>query len=267
MSANTTPETHKILCSGCHARLTVRKSDAGKKINCPKCRKAIDWAGAAKTPSSRPEKPATKAVKSDINIAAGVQAAPATASKNASSDSDDWGAPTRKLDPAPNRNAHSSTDDRDESVSGLVKWGGGGVVAVLLIVGCYYLFTALFSGPAVGNLNGKVYLGNVLLNSGTVTFYGRSTRITCTVQSDGTYQANGIERGELIITVVQLNPKFKDGATRRKEAKGKIENLIDDDEKQHLLPEIYADTMTSPLRFTLQKNSDIYDIHLEKDLE
>ena len=50
-----------------------------------------------------------------------------------------------------------------------------------------------------------------------------------------------------------MNPKFKDGATRKKEAMEKIENPTDDGEKQHLLPEIYSNTMTSPLPLTCKK--------------
>jgi DNA-directed RNA polymerase subunit M/transcription elongation factor TFIIS len=265
MHANTKTETMKISCSGCHAHLTVKKADEGKKIKCPKCREPIVCSATAPTELSPQKKPSAK---SENHLMATVQPASAPVATMASADSDDWGAPTRKTNPAPKRTAPASAGDGDEKVSGLVKWGGGGVVAVLLIVGCYYLYGALLAGPSVGNLSGKVYFGDTLLNSGKVVFTPKSGKsVPCAIRPDGTYEAKGIERGELIITVIQLNPKYKDGATRKKEAMEKIENPVNDGETQYLLPEIYADTMKSPLRFDLQKSSDTYDIHLEMELE
>ncbi len=228
MSAKSTPETVKISCPTCHVCLTVKKADENATIKCPNCRKEIGGAATARSGPSAKKKSPTKAKPAESGAEVG---------------------------------------EANEGVSGLVKWGGGGVAAVLLILGCYYLYTWLFAGPAVGTLNGKVYLADALLASGTVALYPKSgDSISCTIRADGTYEAKGVERGELIITVVQLNPKFKDGATRRKEAKGKIENLPEDGEKQHLLPEIYAHSTSSPLRFTLQKSSDAYDIYLSKEL-
>jgi hypothetical protein len=161
-------------------------------------------------------------------------------------------------------------DDDAPAASRIVKWGGlcAGIL-LLLLVGYYVVSFALsfIAAPTVGDISGKVYLNNSPLNSGMVSFFPRSGKqVQCSIQSDGRYEAKNVEFGELIVTVVQPNPKYKSKGQRRKEAKGKLEDRPPDDgEPEHLLPEIYRDSTTSPLKFTLDKRSATYEIRVDSE--
>jgi hypothetical protein len=181
-----------------------------------------------------------------------------------------WNAPPPPPPPpksAPPRPKPAARSYDGEGASALVKWGGGLVVVFLFLVGSYYAYSALFSGPSVGKLNGKVYLGSELVKAGKVSFYPKSgNHTTCEITAEGAYEASGVERGELIITVVHFNPDYKDGATLKKAMKDFKEGTAAFPKnvgKMHLLPEVYANSETSPLRFTFEKSSDTHDIKLD----
>ena len=109
-----------------------------------------------------------------------------------------------KSKPPTKRTSPPNTEESGEGLSPLVKWGGSSVLVALLLIGCYFVYTAFLSGPSLGNITGKVYLGDKLLGSGKVIFTAKSgISVTCIIRPDGTYEAKGIERGELFIAVMQ----------------------------------------------------------------
>lgn len=303
MPANIKPGTFLFLCQSCGARLAAKEANRGKKIKCPKCQKVtLCKPPSAKSKQSVPAVPAATAptkVKKDTTPAPAKNRVPVKSSANVkpspppkkpkapsppppsapppepledaapSFKNDTWNAPPPKPKPAaakPTPSRRSKKND-GEGMSSMVIWGSVFIFLFLLGAGSYYVYSAFLSAPTVGTLSGKVVhddkalpFGNVILNPKTGV-----PPIICPIQPDGSYQAKEVPYGELIICVVQLNPEWKSGAALRKEAKGKLENVATlTNAKQHLLPEIYADTMTSPLRFTLNKSADKFDINLPK---
>jgi hypothetical protein len=272
----TSTDTFKISCDACGARVTVKKADEGKKTKCPKCRSVLickPQTEASPPASTKAESPPAAPLQTDAKSASTAYPAPASIPPATSIDSREWGTAISKKAPAPLKAAAAASDDEETPrASSLVIWGGGGVAAVLVIVGCYYLFAfiiSFFAAPPVGTISGKVYFDDTPVKSGIVAFFPKKGEpIQCSIQPDGTYEAKGVEYGDLIVTVMQKNPKFKDGFTRRMEAKkaGKRhDEVVDDGEKMHLLPEIYADSQTSPLRFTLDKSIATNEIRLSDE--
>ena len=170
--------------------------------------------------------------------------------------------PAKKIQPPPRKAPATSGDS--EPLSPLVKWGVAALLGVLLIVGVVYLISA-FSGPSVGMITGQVLYDNAPVKSGQVAFMPKSgIPIVCPIKEDGTYEAKGVDYGELIITVVQPNPDYKDQVTLLKEAKGKLAKLPEANQKMNLLPEIYSAATTSPLRFKMEKGKNTHEIRLDK---
>ena len=107
------------------------------------------------------------------------------------------------------------------------------------------------------------------VTSGQVSFLGADGKPVCAdIQPDGTYQAKKVPVGEAIITVVRYDDTAQRGPVE-KPKEWETAPFIDPKTQydlfapKNLLPDLYSDPATTPLRFKVQGGSNAHDIKLD----
>jgi hypothetical protein len=147
-----------------------------------------------------------------------------------------------------------------------------GLLNLLLLSGC-----GLGAG-AHARVKGKVTLDGKTVPTGTISFFGPDKRVASTqIQSDGSYDIPDAPVGENTITVETPDPSKMMGpmgpvgqGTRppgvgmpadKDPGKG---GLITSPDKIVPVPPIYHKAETSPIKYTVQKTDQEYDVKLTK---
>jgi hypothetical protein len=144
-----------------------------------------------------------------------------------------------------------------------------GMLTLLLFSGCGF-----GAGPRA-RVKGKVTFSNKSLTAGTITFFGADKRSgTSQIKSDGSYEIPDAPVGEVTITVEtpSVNQMMGHvGQEKRPPGVGAMPADMDPGAKGGLItspdkivpvPAIYNKQETSPLKYTVRKEDQEYDVKL-----
>jgi hypothetical protein len=128
------------------------------------------------------------------------------------------------------------------------------------------LLTAFGCVPGVekGQVRGKVFFRDRMLESGTVRFIGPDGKPSWSVIGpDGTYQVSDVAPGTATITVVS-HGRVPKGFKAVHQPPGKPPGIepIGPEEKPIAIPSRYGQPGSSELRFTVQPGKQKYDVKL-----
>jgi hypothetical protein len=123
-------------------------------------------------------------------------------------------------------------------------------------------------------VRGRITYRGKAVASGQISFLPPSGVPVCAeIASDGTYHAHGVPRGQVIVTVTSLPPRYADPAERLKVERARWkgappERLPASHEtvsakSPSLLPQKYARTDTSTLRCVVDQAECTFDVDLK----
>ena len=122
-------------------------------------------------------------------------------------------------------------------------------MALALLVGC--------GGPQVGTVSGTVTLDGRPVGGGTISFVSPSGNVvTASIQSDGTYVADNVLPGEVLVSVAPPPPQ--EDRQAKKQAKRAVSR------PSGPWPERYGNPARSGLKCTVQPGANTYEAMLTK---
>lgn len=132
------------------------------------------------------------------------------------------------------------------------------------------------SASAPAKVSGSLAYKGQPIKAGSMAFHAPDgVAYAAQISSDGTYSAEGLPEGELVVTVSteHLNPAKKPGAGASKDTERRMKMMQSREQPQGAaappeepylkIPEKYSNAKTSPLTVTLKSGRQVHNIDLD----